>query len=178
MAVIWPEGSLKSRRSLVDGLLLRCPIGIQETQKANSPALQVLERDEILLNSLSEENRKSFEGIAVRQNKRVWERFANEILPGLKISDYAFLEKRLGQHVPFAENIDQIKKPYPQPTLIILGRQDSAVGYRDQWQLIENYPRASFVILDKAGHNLQIEQEHLFNELVKEWLNRISEETG
>jgi pimeloyl-ACP methyl ester carboxylesterase len=61
---------------------------------------------------------------------------------------------------------------------MIMGRQDSAVGYRDHWQLIENFPRASFVILDKAGHNLQIEQEKLFRELVKEWLSRVSEETG
>jgi pimeloyl-ACP methyl ester carboxylesterase len=29
------------------------------------------------------------------------------------------------------------------------------------------------VILDKAGHNLQIEQDTLFQALVKEWLNRV-----
>ena len=171
------RGIIKARESLVDGLLLICPIAIQETQKANSPVLQILEKDETLLSSLSEENRKSFEGITVCQNKRVWERFAEDILPGLKIADFSFLEKSLGQHVPYTENVDKIDKPFTQPTLIILGRQDPAVGYRDQWQLIENYPRASFVILDKAGHNLQIEQEALFNELVKEWLHRVSEDT-
>jgi pimeloyl-ACP methyl ester carboxylesterase len=79
----------------------------------------------------------------------------------------------LGQHVPYRVNVDRIDKPYPQPTLMIMGRQDSAVGYRDHWQLIENYSRASFVILDKAGHNLQIEQDVLFSELVKEWLSRV-----
>jgi pimeloyl-ACP methyl ester carboxylesterase len=56
---------------------------------------------------------------------------------------------------------------------MLIGRQDPAAGYRDHWQLIENYQRASFVILDKAGHNLQIEQEVLFNAIVKEWLARI-----
>jgi len=172
------RGVIKERTSQVDGLLLICPIAIQETQRAHSPALQVLEKDPALLNSLSEEERRYFEGITVLQHKRVWERFKEEILPGLQIADYSFLENCLAQHVPFSFNVDQIEKPYMQPTLMIMGRQDSSVGYRDHWQLIENYPRASFVILDKAGHNLQIEQDVLFSEMVKEWLNRVSEETG
>ena len=107
------------------------------------------------------------------QNQRVWGRFQKDIMPGLKAADYAFLENSLGQHVSYAVDVDCINEPYQQPTLMVMGRQDSVVGYRDQWQLLENYPRASFVILDKAGHNLQIEQDILFNALVREWLDRV-----
>ncbi len=107
------------------------------------------------------------------QTRRVWDKFKEDILPGLKVADYAFLENSLGQHVPYRSNVDQVAEPYTQPTLMVMGRQDSAVGYCDHWQLIENYPRASFVILDRAGHNLQIDQEVLFGELVKEWLERV-----
>jgi len=171
------RGVIKERSALVDGLLLICPVAIQETLSDNAPALQVLEKDEEFLNSLSEEDRKYFEGINVRQNKRVWERFRADILPGLKIADYAFLENSLGQHVPYTVNVDLIEKPYRQPTLMVMGRQDSVVGYRDHWQILENYPRASFMILDKAGHNLQIEQDILFNAMVKEWLDRVLAET-
>jgi pimeloyl-ACP methyl ester carboxylesterase len=171
------RGVLKERTALVDGLLLICPVASQETLKDHLPALQVMEKDETFLNSLSAENRQFFEGINVIQNQRVWERFSAEILPGLKIADYAFLENSLGQHVPYAVDVDLIEKPYQQPSLMVMGRQDSAVGYRDHWKLIENYPRASFVILDKAGHNLQIEQDTLFNALVKEWLDRVLTET-
>lgn len=170
------RGVIKKRASLVDGLLLICPLAIKETQRANAPALQVLEKDEALLSSLSQGDRKNFEDIAVLQHKRVWERFKEDILSGLKIADYVFLENSLGQHVPYTTNVDQIDKPFMQPTLMIMGRQDSSVGYHDHWQIIENYPRASFVILDKAGHNLQIEQEILFNELVKEWIGRVATE--
>jgi pimeloyl-ACP methyl ester carboxylesterase len=171
------RGIIKERSALVDGLLLICPVAIQETHRDNAPALQVLEKDEEFLNSLSEEDRQYFEGINVLQNKRVWERFREDILPGLKIADYAFLENSLGQHVPYTVNVDLIEKPYRQPTLMVMGRQDSVVGYRDHWQIIENYPRASFVILDKAGHNMQIEQDILFNAMVKEWLDRVLAET-
>ena len=92
------------------------------------------------------------------------------------MADYAFLENSLGQNVPYSVNVDLVEKPYTQPTLMVMGRQDSVVGYRDHWKLIENYSRASFVILDKAGHNLQIEQAVLFDALVKEWLDRVSAE--
>jgi pimeloyl-ACP methyl ester carboxylesterase len=167
------RGVIKERTDLVDGLLLICPVANQETLRDNLPPFQVLEKDEAFLSRLSQEDRQYFEGINVVQNQRVWESFSADILPGLKIADYAFLENSLAQHVPYAVDVDLVEKPYQQPTLMVMGRQDSVVGYRDHWQLLENYPRASFVILDKAGHNLQIEQDLLFNALVKEWLDRV-----
>ena len=50
--------------------------------------------------------------------------------------------------------------------------KDFILGYREAWKSIEIYPRV-FIILDQAGYILQIEQENLFNSLVKEWLERI-----
>lgn len=167
------RGVIEAREPLVEGLLLICPVAVQETRLDNAPAFQVLERDEAILDSLSEEDRNYFTGITVLQTKRVWERFAEDILPALKAADYSFLENSLGQNVSFKINVDQIEKPYRQPALFVMGRQDGVVGYRDQWQLIENFPRASFMILDKAGHNLQIEQDVLLNAMVKEWLDRV-----
>ncbi|MDX9953255.1 MAG: alpha/beta hydrolase [Anaerolineae bacterium] len=171
------RGVIKERTAQVDGLLLICPIAIQEIHRENATAFQVLEKDPAFVASLSEEERRYFEGINVIQTQRVWERFRDEILPGLQVADYAFLEQVLSQQVPYVENVDRIAQPYRQPTLMVMGRQDSAVGYRDHWQLIENFSRASFVVLDKAGHNLQIEQDVLFTALVKEWLARILSET-
>jgi pimeloyl-ACP methyl ester carboxylesterase len=61
---------------------------------------------------------------------------------------------------------------------MLTGRQDSSVGYRDAWTILENYPRATFVVLDRAGHGLYIEQEGLFNALVNDWLDRVEESGG
>ena len=66
---------------------------------------------------------------------------------------------------------------FGKPTLILVGRQDSMVGYHDSWKILENYPRATLAVLDQAGHNLQIEQERVFNTLVGEWLDRVEEST-
>ncbi len=40
--------------------------------------------------------------------------------------------------------------------------------------ILPNYPRASLVLLDKAAHALQVEQDVLFTGTVNEWLDRVS----
>src|SRR6185312_4678968 len=75
----------------------------------------------------------------------------------------------------FSFAVDELPEPFPAPTLILTGRQDSMVGYRDAWGLLENYPRATFVTLDRAGHALAEEQATLFRALVGEWLDRVEE---
>ncbi|MDQ0092049.1 pimeloyl-ACP methyl ester carboxylesterase [Paenibacillus anaericanus] len=169
------RGIINKRPSIVDGLLLICPVAEQETLKDNGAHFEVFDRDDILLNSLTLEDKNYFvsEGINAIQNKRVWERFNEEILPGLKIADHSFLENYLGQRVSFSFNVDALEKPFMKPTLMLTGRQDSIVGYNALWKIIEMYPRASFVLFDRAGHNLQIEQDTLFTETVKEWLYRV-----
>ena len=41
--------------------------------------------------------------------------------------------------------------------------------------VLENYPRETFAVLDGAGHNLQIEKDQVFTALVRDWLNRVLE---
>jgi pimeloyl-ACP methyl ester carboxylesterase len=171
------RGIISKRPSAVDGLLLICPVVIEDTAEGNGARFQVLEKDDAFLNSLSEEDRKEFEndGINVIRNKRVWERYKIEVLPGLKSTDNYFLQN-LGKHFTFSFDVDTLERPYLKPTLMLTGRQDSIVGYDGLWKIIELYPRASFILLDKAGHALQIEQDVLFTESVKEWLNRVAAE--
>ena len=60
--------------------------------------------------------------------------------------------------------------------MIVAGRQDWIVGYRDQWRLVERYPAATFAVLDVAGHNLQFERPELFGALLRDWLDRVAGE--
>ncbi|MBP8083300.1 MAG: alpha/beta hydrolase [Spirochaetes bacterium] len=172
------RGIIKKHSELTDGLLLICPAIRQEMSIENAAEFQVLEKDELLLNSLSEEDRKFFtgKGINVSQNKRVWDRFKEEVLPGLKIAEYSFLTNSLGKNISFSFDPDALEKPYLKPALMLAGRQDSVVGYRDLMQIIGMYPRTTLAILDRAGHDLQIEQDVIFTEMVKEWLFRVSNE--
>jgi pimeloyl-ACP methyl ester carboxylesterase len=169
------RGVVNKRAAMVDGLLLICPMVDERTRLAHAPAHQVLEKDETLLQSLSKEEREGFESIGVVLDRWSWERYRNEVLPGLKLADQEFLSKYLGQNVPYSFELEEPNQPFLKPTLMVAGRQDAMVGYRDLWSIIESYPRASYLLLDKAGHSLHIEQDRLFSELVKEWLGRLPE---
>ncbi|MFW9829338.1 MAG: alpha/beta fold hydrolase, partial [Candidatus Thorarchaeota archaeon] len=97
----------------------------------------------------------------------------NEVFSGLKIVDQDFMSKVFPSNYKFSFEVDNLLKLYDKPTLFLLGRQDVSVGYRDAWKLIENYPRATFTVIDQAGHNLQIEKAKLFDSLVFDWLSRV-----
>lgn len=167
------RGVVNKRPELVDGMLLICPVADQTTRLEHAPTFQVLEKDDGFVKSLSEEDQQFFTGINVVQTPKVWEKFNRDVVPGLKLADTSFLDNYLSQHVPFSFDVDKLDAPFMKPSLMVMGRQDHVVGYRDQWDLIENFPRATFAVLDKAGHNMQIEQETVFHALVKNWLERM-----
>ncbi|MNI47644.1 Alpha/beta hydrolase family protein [compost metagenome] len=76
---------------------------------------------------------------------------------------------------PFSFDADAIA-PFGKPSLILTGRQDSMTGYKDVWKLLDFLPHATFAVLDRAGHNLHLEQEELFKAMAREWLSRVSSE--
>lgn len=41
------------------------------------------------------------------------------------------------------------------------------VEYKDQLKLLEKYPNATYCALNRARHNMQIEQPELFQSIVK-----------
>ncbi|MBN2303445.1 MAG: alpha/beta hydrolase, partial [Anaerolineae bacterium] len=92
------------------------------------------------------------------------------------VYDRDFLSKiSAPENYGYTFSVNPLPVPFNKPTLMLLGRQDHMVGYQNTWAILENYPRASLAVLDRAGHNLQIEQSALFNALVHEWLDRIEE---
>jgi pimeloyl-ACP methyl ester carboxylesterase len=86
--------------------------------------------------------------------------------------------KGSSENYEFSFAVDALAKPCPAPALIVSGRQDSIVGYRDAWEIIENYPRATFAVLDRSGYLLGVEQADLFGRLAGEWLDRVEEHSG
>ena len=74
--------------------------------------------------------------------------------------------------------LDDFEGTYNKPTLIISGRQDDIVGYKDAYRILDKYPRATYICMDKCGHAAQIEQDGLFSHLVSEWIYRVEEETN
>jgi pimeloyl-ACP methyl ester carboxylesterase len=168
------RGLARELGSQVLGLAMVCPIGVAvEHADRTVPAHEVLRRYPALIGSLDPALAAEFTDIAVVESPQALRRFREEILPGLEAADteaMAHIRRRwLLSRDP--ENGD----PFPRPTLIVTGRQDHITGYVDQYALLPHYPRATFAILDVAGHNLQIEQPTLFEALMNEWLDRVKE---
>jgi pimeloyl-ACP methyl ester carboxylesterase len=64
------------------------------------------------------------------------------------------------------------------PTLIVTGRQDVMTGYADAWGLLEDYPRATYAVLDRADHDLPVDDHGLYQALVGDWLTRMEKHPG
>ncbi|MBY8980976.1 MAG: alpha/beta hydrolase [Candidatus Lokiarchaeota archaeon] len=166
------RGLIKEKQNSIDGILFLVPVIIPHREQRDLPEHVILMKDENVVSKLSPFEREGFENIATVINQKVWERGSEEGMSGISIADMKFLDKA-GENYAFSFNIDLINEKFNKPTLFLLGRQDSTVGYRDAWKIIENYPRATYAILDTAGHILQIEQEELFNVLTNDWLDRV-----
>ncbi len=172
------RGIVQHRPEQAAGLLLIVPSVVSHLDKRSLPPKRVLARDEELLAELDAQSREVFENVAVIQNRHHWDRLIKEIVPGIRDADGPFLE-RLHPSVD-SRSIETVgaTSRFEKPTLILVGRQDHFVGYRDSWTILEDYPRATFAVLDRAGHGLHIEQEALFYALVGEWLDRVEETLG
>ncbi|MEE6257042.1 alpha/beta fold hydrolase [Plantactinospora sonchi] len=170
------RGLVRSRPEQVLGLALICPIGTAvEHADRTRPEHQVLRADPDLISTLDRRLAEEFTEIAVVQSAETLRRFQDEIMSGLDLADRTAMA-RIRQRWEL-RTVPETGPAYDRPSLILTGRQDSSVGYVDQLALLPHYPRASFAVLDVAGHNLQFEQPELFDALVREWLDRVAAES-
>ncbi|QBD76392.1 alpha/beta hydrolase [Ktedonosporobacter rubrisoli] len=168
------RGVLQRKFEQVDGMALICPGIIANPTRRDVSPQSIIVRNPALLASLEEEDADEFASMAVVQDRYNWERFRDELLTPSRIADEAFLKKFREQY-DYTFEVDRLPEPFTKPVVMLLGRQDHIVGYRDAWRILENYPRATFAVLDRAGHNAHIEQPELFNALISEWLERVGE---
>lgn len=168
------RGILSKKAKQVDGMMLLCPVIMPEPEKRRLPAHCVSFCDEEYLATLTTKDRENFMEYAVIANRETYQRYQNEIMTGIKLANHEFINL-LQQNYALSFDVDAYSKAkrFDKPVLILCGRQDCCVGYQDASKIIEEYSRATFVIIDKAGHNLQIEQPELFSVLVKDWLMRV-----
>lgn len=169
------RGVLYHMADRVDGLFLLCPVTVAKHSERKLPTHKPIAVDNELISSLSKEDAEEFESMAVVQSKEIWERYDNEIFSGVRIADAPFLEKLRNEKFSFSFNVDALKEKFEKPVLLLMGRQDSSVGYKDAWGILDNFTRGTFAVLDRAGHNLQLEQVEVFNTLVNEWIDRAEE---
>lgn len=136
------------------------------------PPRSVLHTDSSVLEAAGDA-REAFEEVSVIQDAATFAAFGQYVLPGLRGSDAAVLDRIAADYALAAIPEERHPEPFTAPALHLFGRQDDVVGYEDGLGLRGHYPRGSFVILDAAGHNVHLEQTEVTAALVRDWLARI-----
>ena len=167
------------RRSRIDGLLLRVPAIIADTARRTLPSFRPLVRDDALMATLDDEERLAIENVLVQKRDYIeafGQRQRTLIQPAIDATAPIALEIRADpKRYGFSFDLAEMEKDFDKPTLIVTGRQDMVVGYRDAWTILESYPRATFAAIDRADHGWPIDTLGLFGALIDDWLARIAE---
>jgi pimeloyl-ACP methyl ester carboxylesterase len=174
------RGVVHHRFESIDGLLMIVPVIFADGEKREVPSHVTLVADPLLVSELAPGERDGYFQMAVVQSRKVLDYVRTNLTNSDGLFDETFLSKIVDDPVNnnFSFAVDTLPKPFPAPALIVAGRQDSVVGYRDAWNILENYPRGTFAILDRMGHLMVAEQEELFQALAGEWLDRVEEYAG
>ena len=167
------RGVVYRRGNLLDGVLLAVPAIVSDSEQHTLPPHQVLVHDNQFVAALQPDEQMVLQ-VAVVQSVEILTAFRAAVKPGFTAADAALME-RVEAHYAFSFPVDAPPQPCRAPTLIVTGRQDSLCGYQGAWTLLDNYPRATLAVLDRAGHGLATEQKSLFRTLVSEWLDRVEE---
>lgn len=163
------RGLVHNRGSQMDGLLLNVPVVVPDSSKRTRPSRQVISKNQSIIDKAKSEKMEWLEDFVVAENETVLE-YARAL--NRCVADEKFLNRIEGG---FSFDVDTLPEPFKAPTLFIVGRQDHGLGYSDAWGRIESFPRATFAVLDRAGHLVRGEQPELWRSLVGEWLDRVEE---
>jgi len=168
-------GLIHNMRNRIDGVLMICPqlkswVAID---REKLPEKQLLWKSEDIMPMEDEPEFQAFLEYAVIATPVIYDRYKTNILSGIAISDKDFLTNHFSSdyNSGIADDLERLE--FDRPACILTGRQDHAAGYLDAFEILSRFPRATFAVLDCAGHNLQDDNEPLFDQHVKDWLWRV-----
>lgn len=165
----------------VDGLLLRVPLIEPADSKRDVDSFDPLVANEEVMSSLSAED-KALVGNALVQTPAYIETLLKKhkevYTPAEQASDAKVLDpiREDPARYQLSFSVDNESKFFA-PTLIVCGRHDDSVGYRDSLRLLERYPRSTYIVLDRGRHGLPVDdsEKSVFGALVRDWIFRVNE---
>ncbi len=165
------RGVVFKRGQQMDGMMINVPVVETDRDKRRLPEYRLIHKDPDFLSAIKPDE-EVFPFTA--QSLKALEQFRRNYNPAVAIADQAFLG-RVEKQFPFSFAVDALPEPFPAPALILTGRFDHWCGYREAYNLLDQYPRATFAVLDRAGHALVTEENGPFLALANDWLDRVEE---
>ena len=162
-----------ARRPLqVAGAALIVPMVVVAYADRDLPPHRLLYEEPGVLDGAPDAYAAAIRGIGAVIDAPAWSYFRAVIAPTFGAGD-ADAIAAIASGYAFPTDVDADSAPFEGPTLIVTGRQDSMVGYRDALAILERFPRATYAVLDAAGHNVSGERPALLAALVNDWLDRV-----
>jgi pimeloyl-ACP methyl ester carboxylesterase len=164
----------------VDGLLLRVPLIEPKDSFRDVDTFQPLFLNEQFMSTISSEDKALLGNVHIQTPayiKSLKAKYQEAFLPALAAADKEVLDPIRADPRRYQISLasgDKHSKLFA-PTLIICGRQDESVGYRDSLRLLELYPRSTYIVLDRGRHDLPVDENRVFEALVHDWLTRVDE---
>ncbi|KAJ5444548.1 uncharacterized protein N7458_008420 [Penicillium daleae] len=165
----------------VDGLLLRVPLIEPKNSMRDLDPFKPVVANEQLMSNFSAEDKKLLGNVLVQTPayvEKIKEKYEAVYAPAEKAADNKVLDPIRADSDRYQLSFsldDKSAKKFPAPTLIVCGRHDETVGYRDSLRLLELYPRSTYVVLDRGTHSLPIDETGVFEALVRDWISRVGE---
>ena len=128
------SGLIEKQKERILGAAFICPVIIPKLEERTVENHRIFRRDEELIEKLSKEELAVFSSNQVVLDEYNWLRYNKEILSGCKIADELLLVKvKNNYELSFKVN----QSIFTRPSLFLLGRQDSSVGYKDALNIME-----------------------------------------
>ena len=163
-------GILGRAEDKILGLSLICPCIEPNQEKRILPEHKQITIENDFLREEDPEIVESYLEMAVIISQKTFKRFKEEIYPSFERGNKAFLRDYQKKGYAYSK---MLYSSYQLPCVFLAGKQDQIVGYQDLYDKLSFFPNASMYLLDNAGHNLQIEQEEIFQCAMEEWLERV-----
>ena len=160
-------------RDQVLGLATVAGLWAADPDARTLPPRTVLHEDPAALVAAPPDVARGYAEMAVVQSAEGLDAYRRHVQPGVDGADEAALTLLRARYDLDAAPEDVWPEPFTQPTLVLAGRQDHVVGYVDAWRRLDHYPRASFVLLDAAGHNVHLDQPEQTAAALTAWLDRL-----
>lgn len=145
----------------VNRLALICPL-VPDDEPAEPPTVVT---DDGSADSLPDDLAKEFRDYFVVRTAATLARFTDAVVPALGPHDAEAIDRQL-EH----PDLDTNDTGADRPTLILTGRRDAWVGYRQHRTLVAAYPRATSIIVADAGHALPHERPSLVAAALVDWI--------
>lgn len=167
------RGLLKHFKRKINSIFFIAPIIKPIKADREVEDLIITDIDKDFLETLDDYEKKKFTETITNQIPETFHRFKKEVLSGLNCADKKFIDNIKKENYAFKEAIDT--EIFDGFAFFVAGRQDNVAGYKDIDSILPMFPDHQLYILDRAGHQLQIDRENLFSVFFGNWIGIVKE---